>query len=412
MSSALTTTAHESPFHAVPAAPPDPILGLTEAFRNDPRPKEQKVNLGVGVYLNEQGVVPVLKAVHEAETRLLEKETTKSYLPIEGDPEYNRLVQELLLGKDSTVIREGRAVTFQALGGTGALRVGADFLTRFLPGSPVYLSSPSWENHAALFEVNFEVRRYPYYDPETHSLDFPGMMKGLHEMDARSIVVLHACCHNPTGVDLDPAQWQDVVKVCKERELVPFLDFAYQGFAEGSEEDAFAVRLFAESGLPCLIANSSSKAFSIYRERVGGLTIVAENADEVKRVVSQVKRVIRTNYSNPAAHGAQAVSLILADPELRQMWENELTEMRARILTMRRRFVETLKSLDVPRNFDFILQQRGMFSFSGLSVEIVKKLREEGIYIVDSGRICVAAMNEANVGIIGEAIARHLKSAG
>lgn len=410
MSTVSTTTPSESPFAPIPAAPPDPILGLTEAFRKDPNPN--KVNLGVGVFLNAQGVVPILGSVREAEARLLQTENSKNYLPIDGDPDYGRRVQAMLLGEDSPVIRDGRAVTIQALGGTGALRVGADFLHRFLPESAVYLSNPSWENHAALFGVNFEVKQYPYYDPETHNVNFAGMKDSLKSMPPRSIVVLHACCHNPTGVDLSREQWQEVAQVCQERGLLPFLDFAYQGFAESLDTDAYAVRLFAESGLPCLIANSFSKSFSLYRERVGGLTLVTADAEEAKRTLSQVKRVIRTNYSNPASHGAQVVSAILADSDLRKTWERELSEMRERILTMRRGFVETLKALDVPQNFDFILRQNGMFSFSGLSKEIVLRLREEGIYIVDSGRICLAAMNEKNLPLIGEAIARHLKKGG
>jgi aromatic-amino-acid transaminase len=299
MNTDMVETPVESPFHSVTAAPPDPILGLTEAFRKDTH--ENKVNLGVGVYLNEQGVVPVLACVHEAEARLLENETTKSYLPIDGDPEYNRLIQELLLGKEIAAKASGRALTVQALGGTGALRIGADFLRRFLPDAAVYLSAPSWENHAALFEAaGFTVRHYPYYDAHSHGVNFTGMMEELRHVEARSIVVLHVCCHNPTGVDLTQDQWREVVEVCQKRGVVPFLDFAYQGFAEGTEPDAFAVRLFAESGLPCLIANSFSKSFSLYRERIGGLTLLTEDADEAKRVLSQVKRVVRTNYSNPS----------------------------------------------------------------------------------------------------------------
>ncbi|MCS6776845.1 MAG: amino acid aminotransferase [Chloroherpetonaceae bacterium] len=408
MSEAGPVPVSESPFAPIPAAPPDPILGLTEAFRRDPNP--HKVNLGVGVYLDAQGVVPTLHAVRAAEARLLEAAPGKGYLPIDGDPEYNRRVQALLLGENAPVIREGRAVTVQAPGGTGALRVGADFLHRFLPDTTVFLSAPSWENHAALFGTHFRVQTYPYYDPRTHGLDFAGMMEAFVRMPRHSVVVLHACCHNPTGVDLSAAQWVEVLRVCRERALVPFLDFAYQGFAEGIEADAFAVRLFAESGLPCLIANSFSKSFSLYGERVGALTLVAATADEAQRALSQIKRVVRVNYSNPPAHGALVVSLILGDATLRQMWEAELTGMRERIQSLRRDFVQALGAQGVSQDFGFILQQRGMFSYSGLSRETVLQLRQEGLYIVESGRICIAAMNERNLPFIAEAIARHLRS--
>ncbi len=396
-----------APFSQVPTAPPDPILGLTEAFRNDPRP--DKVNLGVGVYLNEKGVVPVLPSVHEAETRLLSLETTKTYLPIDGDAGYNVRVQTLLFGAASSVLAERRAVTVQALGGTGALRVGADFLSRFAPGAAVYLSDPSWENHAQIFEAaGFEVKRYPYYQSETHGLDFEGMMSALGSAKKGSIVVLHACCHNPTGVELSAEQWREIVSLFEHRALIPFLDFAYQGFAEGIEEDACAVRLFAEAQIPCLIANSFSKSFSLYRERVGGLTFVAQDADEAKRILSQVKRDIRANYSNPASHGAQAVSLILGDADLRRLWESELTGMREHIRTMRVRLVSELKTQGAAQDFSFILNQKGMFSYSGLTKETVLKVREKGIYIVDSGRICLGALHDSNLEAVTRAITEAL----
>ncbi len=395
-------------FSHIAAAPADPILGLTEAFNADTNPG--KANLGVGVYQNDDGKVPVLRAVRLAEEKWHAKEDSKSYLPIDGIPAYNKAVQQMVLGSESPVIAAGRAVTIQALGGTGALRVGADFLRRFFPESKLYLSTPSWENHRAVFEAaGFTVEQYAYYDAATHGLDFEAMKASLGQLAAGSIVLLHASCHNPTGVDLTQEQWWAVVEICRERGLVAFLDFAYQGFAESLETDAFAVRAFAESGVPCLIANSFSKSFSLYRERVGGLTVVCADADEARRVLSQVKKVIRTNYSNPASHGGQVVATVLADPELRAIWLEELTEMRERILRMRRLFVHTLKEKGVKQDFSFIEHQRGMFSFSGLTVEVVKKLRAtRGIYIVDSGRICVAALNPRNVPVICEAIAAEL----
>jgi aromatic-amino-acid transaminase len=395
-------------FAEVPLAPADPILGLTEAFQADKNPK--KVNLGVGVYQDGSGKVPVLSVVREAERLWYEKEDSKSYLPIDGVPAYRKAVQELLLGRDSELIAAGRVVTAQALGGTGALKVGADFLRRFLPGSDMYISSPSWENHRALFEnAGFAVKDYPYYAPQTHGLDFEGMKASLSALPAKSIVLLHACCHNPTGVDLSAAQWEEVVDIARERALMPFIDFAYQGFGEGIEQDAVAVRAFTRAGMPCVISSSFSKSFSLYRERVGAITFVSADADEAKRVTSQVKRTIRTNYSNPSSHGGQVVALVLGSAELRNRWESELSEMRQRIQKMRSLFVQQLKARGITRDFSFIEQQRGMFSFSGLELEKVRKLRSDfGLYIVDSGRICVAAMNENNLDYITEAISQVL----
>ena len=396
-------TASISPFANIEQAPPDPILGLTEAFNADPNPN--KVNLGVGVYQDGTGKVPILRVVKEAESRWLDKEDSKSYLPIDGSPAYNKAVQALLFGADSSVTQDGRAVTVQALGGTGALKVGADFLRRFFPESGVWISEPSWENHRALFEsAGFRVSSYRYYDPETHGLDLDGMLSALSGLPARAIVVLHAACHNPTGVDLSPDQWSRVAAIVQERELIPYLDFAYQGFGDGVEEDAAAVRAFATAGIPCLIASSFSKSFSLYRERVGALTVVTEDAAESKRVLSQLKRVIRTNYSNPASHGGQVVALTLGDPELRSRWEAEVAEMRERIWSMRALFVRTLR--DKGQDFAFIERQRGMFSYSGLPLPVVHRLREaRSLYILDSGRICVAAMNERNIGYICDSIA-------
>ena len=395
-------------FADIPLAPADPILGLTEAFQADKNPK--KVNLGVGVYQDGAGKVPVLAVVREAEKLWYEKEDSKSYLPIDGVPAYRSGVQELLLGRDSELLRSGRVVTAQAVGGTGALKVGADFLRRFLPGSDVYISAPSWENHRALFEsAGFTVKEYPYYSAESHGLDFAAMKAALAALPAASIVLLHACCHNPTGVDLNAQQWSEVVEIVRERGLMPFVDFAYQGFGAGIEADAVAVRAFTDAGLPCVISSSFSKSFSLYRERVGAITFVSADADEAKRVTSQVKRTIRTNYSSPSSHGGQIVALVLGSTDLRQKWEGELRDMRVRIQSMRTLFVQRLKARGITRDFSFIEQQHGMFSYSGLELDKVRRLRAEfGLYIVDSGRICVAAMNENNLDYISDAIAQVL----
>jgi aromatic-amino-acid transaminase len=397
-----------SPFHDVPLAPPDPILGITDAFVADKNPK--KVNLGVGVYQDGQGRIPVLGAVRDAEKRWLEAENSKAYLPIDGLPAYRTEVQALLLGKSHPLITAGQVVTAQALGGTGALRIGADFLRKFLPSSELYISSPTWENHRAVFEAaGFKVNEYPYYEPETRGLAFGKMVSALRALPASSIVLLHGCCHNPTGVDLTAAQWQELVTVFREQRLVPFIDLAYQGFAEGLEQDAFAIRAFADAGIQLVIASSFSKSFSLYRERVGAVTLVTSSADEAKRATSQLKRVIRSNYSNPSSHGAQIAALILSDAELRRKWEGELGEMRERIQRMRSLFVEKLAAKQQARDFSFVKAQRGMFSYSGLELPRVLRLRSEfGLYIVDSGRMCVAAMNEGNIDYIAESIAKVL----
>jgi aromatic-amino-acid transaminase len=398
----------ESPFSEVTLAPADPILGLTDAFVADKNPN--KVNLGVGVYQDARGKVPVLSVVRDAERRWYEKEDSKAYLPIDGLPAYRQEVAALLFGRDSALVRDGRVVTAQALGGTGALKLGADFLRRFLPRAELHISQPSWENHRALFEAaGFSVKEYPYYSSKTHGLDFPAMRDALARLPAQSIVLLHACCHNPTGVDPTAAQWQEIVEIVKERALVPFIDFAYQGFGEGVEEDAVAVRAFAEAGIPFVVSSSFSKSFSLYRERVGAICFVTRDADEAKRVTSQLKRVIRTNYSNPSSHGAQVVAMVLGDPELRARWDGEVAEMRTRIQHMRTRFVQRLAERGIRRDFSFIANQKGMFSYSGLELEAVRRLRSEfGLYIVDSGRICVAAMNENNIERITDAIAQVL----
>ncbi|OVZ60733.1 aromatic amino acid aminotransferase [Pigmentiphaga sp. NML080357] len=396
-------------FAAVELAPRDPILGLTEQFNADTR--SNKVNLGVGVYYNDEGRIPLLKAVRKAEQARIDAAAARGYLPIEGLPGYNRAVQELLLGADSPLIAQGRVLTAQSLGGTGALKIGADFLKRLVPEAKVAISNPSWENHRALFEyAGFEVVNYPYYDPATHGVDFAGMISALEGYPANTVVVLHACCHNPTGVDLTGEQWTKVVEVVKARGLIPFLDIAYQGFGDGIDADATAVRQFAAAGLTFLISSSFSKSFSLYGERVGALTLVAADKDESSRVLSQLKRVIRTNYSNPPTHGGTVVAQVLTSPELRAEWEAELGEMRDRIRAMRAALVAKLKERGVARDFGFVLQQRGMFSYSGLTAAQVDRLREEhGIYAVSTGRICVAALNSRNIDAVADGIAAVLK---
>lgn len=396
-------------FSAVELAPRDPILGLNEAFNADPRPT--KVNLGVGVYFTDEGRIPLLRAVREAEKARLEAAAARGYLPIEGIAGYNQAVQALLLGQHSPLIAEGRVVTAQALGGTGALKIGADFLKRMLPNAEVAISDPSWENHRALFEsAGFKVSNYSYYDAATQGVNFSGMLASLRALPARSIIVLHACCHNPTGVDLSPEQWKAVLEVLRERDHVPFLDMAYQGFADGIEPDGLAVQLFAESGLSFFVSSSFSKSFSLYGERVGALSIITQSKDESARVLSQIKRVIRTNYSNPPTHGGTIVASVLNSPELRALWEQELGEMRDRIKLMRNTLVSSLKARNVPRDFSFVDAQRGMFSYSGLSPEQVEKLRaDHAIYAVSTGRICVAALNSRNVTVVADAIAQVMR---
>ncbi|GAA4012426.1 amino acid aminotransferase [Actimicrobium antarcticum] len=395
-------------FTAIEMAPRDPILGITEAFNADKNPA--KINLGVGVYYDNNGKVPLLDCVKKAEAILMEKGAPRTYLPIDGLAAYDKAVQELVFGAGSAVINEKRAITAQAIGGTGALKLGADFLQRFAPGAQVWISDPSWENHRALFEsAGFTVNNYPYYDPSTRGVNFSGMLGALQTMPSGSIVLLHACCHNPTGADLSAAQWLEVIQVVTERGLVPFLDMAYQGFGDGIEADGKVVRQFADAGGPLFVSNSFSKSFSLYGERVGALSIVAVSAEEAARLLSQLKRVIRTNYSNPPMHGGQVVAMALATPELRQLWEDELAGMRVRIREMRQLLVAKLKEKAPAHDFDFVIQQRGMFSYSGLTKEQVSRLASEySIYAVDTGRICVAALNSTNIDKVVEAISKVL----
>lgn len=399
----------KSIFEDVQLAPRDPILGLNEQFKADTRPT--KVNLGIGVYSDDSGKLPLLKAVHKAETEINNQAAARGYLPIDGIQGYNTGAQKLLFGADSSVITDKRALTVQSLGGTGALKLGADFLKKLLPQSKVYISDPSWENHRAIFEnAGFSVETYPYYDASTNSFDFNGMVDALKKIGNNSIVILHACCHNPTGIDPDNGQWQQILDVIKQRNLIPFLDIAYQGFGDGLDQDASVIRMFGESGITLLVSSSFSKSFSLYGERVGALTLVASSANEAERVLSQLKRVIRTNYSNPPTHGAKIVAEILNNDNLFKMWDLELTEMRERIRNMRNQLVNKLREYNAPKDFEFVNQQNGMFSYSGLNSQQVETLREQyGIYAISSGRICVAALNSSNIDYVAKSIAQVLK---
>lgn len=389
----------------VELAPRDPILGITEAFNADTN--ANKVNLGVGVYYDDNGKVPVLECVKRAEQALATEAAPRTYLPIEGMAAYVKAVQELLLGANAAALTEQRVVGVQALGGTGALKIAADFLQRFNSKATVWISNPSWENHRALFEsAGFEVKNYAYYDAAAKGLNFNGLIADLEKLPAGDIVVLHACCHNPTGADMTADQWTRVIEIVKSRHLVPILDIAYQGFADGLEPDGAVVKRFADAYSPVFIASSFSKSFSLYGERVGALTVVTASKDEATRVISQLKRVVRTNYSNPPTHGCKVVTKVLTTPELRKLWDDELGQMRDRIKLMRKALVEKVQAKKPGYNIEFVINQRGMFSYSGLSKEIVEKLKTQySVYAVDSGRICVAALNNKNIDRVAEAIA-------
>ena len=395
-------------FSAVELAPRDPILGLNESFNADSR--TTKVNLGVGVYFDDNGKIPLLNAVKIAEKVRLEAMPARGYQPIEGLGAYNQAVQALLFGKESSLLAQGCVVTAEALGGTGALKIGADYLKRLLPEATVYISDPSWENHRALFEsAGFPVDSYPYYDAATRGVNFDGMKTKLNTLPSGSIIVLHACCHNPTGADMTEAQWKETIEAIRSRGLVAFIDMAYQGFADSIKEDALALNLFSASGLQFFVSSSFSKSFSLYGERVGALSVVTGSKDEATRVMSQIKRVIRTNYSNPPTHGGAVVAAVLSSPELRQMWEDELAAMRVRIRAMRSSLVEKLKAKGTAQDFSFITKQRGMFSYTGLSADQVARMQSEfGIYAVNTGRICLAALNTKNVDYVADAIAAVL----
>ncbi len=395
-------------FSAVEMAPRDPILGLNEQYNADPNPA--KVNLGVGVYFDDQGKLPLLQCVRAAEQAMMEKPAPRGYLPIDGIAAYDNGVKSLVFGADSDVVQSGRVATVQAIGGTGALRIGADFLKKVSPNARVLISDPSWENHRALFtQAGFTVGTYRYYDADNRGINFAGFLADLQAAPAETIVVLHACCHNPTGYDITPAQWDEVVQVVKSRKLTAFLDMAYQGFGHGIAEDGAVVGKFVAAGVNFFVSTSFSKSFSLYGERVGALSVVCQSKEEAGRVLSQLKIAIRTNYSNPPTHGAAVVAAVLNTPALRQQWEQELGAMRVRIKQMRQALVEGLQAAGIEQDMSFVTRQIGMFSYSGLSKEQMVRLRSEyGVYGTDTGRMCVAALNSGNIAYVCESIAKVL----
>jgi len=393
-------------FQKVDAYAGDPILSLMERFKEDPR--SDKVNLSIGLYYNEDGIIPQLKAVAEAEARLHAAPHGASlYLPMEGLNSYRNTIAPLLFGADHAVLAQKRVATIQTLGGSGALKVGADFLKKYFPDSGVWVSDPTWENHVAIFEgAGFKVATYPWFDSETNGVRVEALLEKLNTLPERSIVLLHPCCHNPTGADLTNAQWDAVIEVLKARNLIPFLDIAYQGFGAGMEEDAYAIRAVASAGLPALVSNSFSKIFSLYGERVGGLSVVCEDAEAAGRVLGQLKATVRRIYSSPPNFGAQVVATVLGDEQLKANWLAEVESMRKRILSMRQELVNVLKEAVPGHNFDYLLKQRGMFSYTGLSAAQVDRLREEfGVYLIASGRMCVAGLNASNVHRVAQAFA-------
>lgn len=393
-------------FTAVEMAPRDPILGLNEQFASDTNPN--KVNLGVGVYFDDNGKLPLLQCVQTAEKAMMAQPTARGYLPIDGIVAYDNAVKALVFGADSEPVTSGRVATIQAIGGTGGLKVGADFLKKVSPDAKVLISDPSWENHRAIFQnAGFEVDTYAYYDAAKRGVNFDGMLASLNAAAAGTIVVLHACCHNPTGYDITAEQWDQVIAVVKAKNLTAFLDMAYQGFGEGIAEDGAVIGKFVAAGLDILVSTSFSKSFSLYGERVGALSVVAKDAEEAKRVLSQLKIAIRTNYSNPPIHGGAVVTAVLTNPELRALWEKELGEMRVRIKAMRQKLVDGLKAAGVQQDMSFITTQVGMFSYSGLSKDQMVRLRSEfGVYGTDTGRMCVAALNSKNIDYVCQAIAK------
>jgi aromatic-amino-acid transaminase len=393
-------------FTAVEMAPRDPILGLNEQFAADTNPN--KVNLGVGVYFDDNGKLPLLDCVQSAEKAMMDKPTARGYLPIDGIAAYDAAVKSLVFGADSEPVASGRVATVQGIGGTGGLKIGADFLKKISPNAKVMISDPSWENHRALFAgAGFQVDSYAYYDAEKRGVNFEGMLASLNAAAAGTIVVLHACCHNPTGYDITASQWDQVIGVVKAKNLTPFLDMAYQGFGHGIEEDGAVIGKFVAAGLNFLISTSFSKSFSLYGERVGALSVLCADKEECGRVLSQLKIVIRTNYSNPPIHGGSVVAAVLANPEWRATWEKELGEMRVRIKAMRQKLVDGLKAAGVKQDMSFITTQIGMFSYSGLNKDQMVRLRSEfGVYGTDTGRMCVAALNSKNIDYVCQAIAK------
>ena len=393
-------------FSAVEMAPRDPILGLIEQFNADTNPN--KVNLGVGVYFDDNGKLPLLQCVQAAEKAMMEKPTARGYLPIDGIAAYDAAVKALVFGAESEPVKSGRVATVQGIGGTGGLKIGADFLKKLNPSAKILISDPSWENHRALFtSAGFTVESYRYYDAVKRGIDFDGMLADISAAPADTIILLHACCHNPTGYDITAAQWDQVIAALKAKNLVPYLDMAYQGFGNGITEDGAVIGKFVASGLDFFVSTSFSKSFSLYGERVGALSVLCPNKDEADRVLSQLKIVIRTNYSNPPIHGGAVVAAVLGNPEWRALWERELGEMRVRIKAMRQSLVDGLKAAGVKQDMSFITSQIGMFSYSGLAKDQMVRLRNEfAVYGTDTGRMCVAALNSHNIGYVCQAIAK------
>jgi aromatic-amino-acid transaminase len=393
-------------FTAVEMAPRDPILGLNEQFNADPNPA--KVNLGVGVYYDDNGKLPLLQCVQAAEKQMMADPKARGYLPIDGIAAYDAAVKGLVFGVDSEPVKTGRVATAQGIGGTGGLKIGADFLKKLSPNAKVLISDPSWENHRALFsQAGFVVESYPYYDAAKRGVNFDGMLAALNAAAEGTIIVLHACCHNPTGYDITAAQWDQVIAAVKARKLTPFLDMAYQGFGHGIAEDGAIIGKFVAAGLSFFVSTSFSKSFSLYGERVGALSVLCESKEEAERVLSQLKLVIRTNYSNPQIHGGMVVATVLNTPALRTQWEQELGEMRVRIKAMRQKLVDGLKAAGVKEDMSFITAQIGMFSYSGLSKDQMVRLRNEfGVYGTDTGRMCVAALNSKNIDYVCASIAK------
>jgi aromatic-amino-acid transaminase len=395
-------------FQHVDAYAGDPILSLNEAFQKDER--AGKINLSIGIYFDDEGRIPMLDSVRRAELAVVAEAGARPYLPMEGAANFRSAVQALLFGPEHPLLKAGRIATIQGVGSSGGLKVGADFIKRYFPASAIYVSEPTWDNHRAVFEGSgIEVKNYPYYDPKTGGLRFADLLQALREVPKQSVILLHACCHNPTGVDLTPLQWDELIPVLQERELLPFLDLAYQGYGDGLEQDTFAIRALADAGLAFFVANSFSKNMSLYGERCGALSVVCPDAQQAANVLGQLKFMIRRNYSNPPMHGGQVVARVLSDPALRTLWEGEVEEMRERILAMRNALFEVLSAKLPGRDFNYFLTQRGMFSYTGLSAEQVDRLKNEfGVYLVRSGRMCVAGLNTRNVEATANAMAAVL----
>lgn len=396
-------------FQHVDIYPGDPILSLVDTYKKDPR--SHKVNLGIGIYYDEAGNIPVLGSVQTAEAQIAQKMTPRPYLPMEGAPDYRKAVQELLWGTDHPALQAGRIATVQTLGGSGALKVGADFLHRYFPQSEVWVSDPTWDNHHAIFQgAGIQTHTYPYYDEKTGGVRFTELLNTFRQLPPKSIVLMHPCCHNPTGVDLSRAQWEELLPVITERELIPFLDIAYQGFGDSITSDTFAVHMLTEAGISFFVSNSFSKNLSLYSERCGGLSVVCPNAEEADRVLGQLKLTVRKIYSSPPSHGAQVVASVLTQPELRAAWENEVGEMRDRIKAMRQKLYDTLTAKLPGKDFSYMITQRGMFSYTGLTPEQVDRLREEfAVYLVRTGRMCVAGLNSRNVEYVANSMATVLQ---